>query len=82
MRNLHDSHQEDDMPDLGGWADKAKDLAKEHPDQVDQNLEKAGDFADDRTGNKYTEQIDKGEDSAQQYLTGQRDQEQSNPDNS
>jgi hypothetical protein len=55
MRNLHDSHQEDDMPDLGGWADKAKDLAKEHPDQVDQNLEKAGDFADDRTGNKYTE---------------------------
>jgi hypothetical protein len=70
------------MPDLGGWADKAKDLAQDHPDQVDQGLDKAGDFADDRTGNKYTEQIDKGEDSAQQYLTGQPDQEQSGQEQS
>ncbi len=49
-----------------GFMDKAKDFANDHDQQVDQGLEKAGDQIDDRTGNKYSWQIDKGVDQAQQ----------------
>lgn len=35
----------------GGMADKAKDLAQEHGDKI-------GDFVDEKTGGKYSEQID------------------------
>ena len=44
-----------------GIFDKAKDAIGDHPDQVDQGISKAGDLADDKTGNKYTEKIDQGE---------------------
>jgi len=36
--------------DLGGLADKAKDLAEQHADQVDDALDKAGELAKDRFG--------------------------------
>ena len=49
-----------------GFMDKAKDFAADHDEKVDQGLEKAGDQIDDRTGNKYSSQIDKGVDQAQQ----------------
>jgi hypothetical protein len=42
--------------------DKAEDEARQHPDQADKGIEKAGQFADDKTGGKHGEQIDKGED--------------------
>lgn len=48
--------------------DKAEDLAKEHPDQVDEGLEKAGDFANEKTGGKFEDQIDKGEDFARDRM--------------
>ena len=48
------------------FLDKAKDFADDHDKQVDQGLEKAGDQIDDRTGNKYSEQIDKGVEAAQE----------------
>ena len=54
------------------FLDKAKDLANDHDEQVDQGLDKAGDQIDERTGNKYSSQIDKGVDQAQ-TRTGQRD---------
>ncbi|GIJ43148.1 kanamycin biosynthetic protein [Virgisporangium aliadipatigenens] len=44
----------------------AKDFADKHDEQVDQGIDKAGDQIDQRTGSKYTEHIDKGEDIAQQ----------------
>jgi MT0933-like antitoxin protein len=47
------------------FADKAKDFADKHDEQVDKGLQKAGDQIDDRTGNKYSDQIDKGTDEAQ-----------------
>jgi hypothetical protein len=47
------------------FLDKAKDLVDKHDDKVDQALERAGDEADRRTGNKYGEHIDKGVDEAQ-----------------
>ena len=41
------------MADLGGMADKAKDAAKDHPEQVDQAKDKVKDAV---TGNKDDEQ--------------------------
>jgi hypothetical protein len=57
---------------VNDFMDKAKNMADEHDDKVDQALGKVGDQADQRTGGKYTEQIDKGVDAAQQH-TGQGD---------
>jgi MT0933-like antitoxin protein len=56
-----------------GFADKAKDFADQHDEQVDQGLEKAGDQLDERTGGQHSEQIDKGVDQVQQH-TGEGDQ--------
>lgn len=52
---------------------KAKELAGGHEDQVDQGLDKAADYADDKTGGKYSDQIDSGKDKASEYLTGDQD---------
>jgi hypothetical protein len=53
-------------PTMGGFMDKAKEFADQHDEQVDQGMEKAGDFADEKTGGKYGEQIDRGVDGAQE----------------
>ncbi len=55
-----------------GFLDKAKDLLSKHDDEVDQALEKVGDQVDERTGNKYSEHIDKGVQAAQEH-TGEGD---------
>jgi MT0933-like antitoxin protein len=55
-----------------GFLDKAKDLLNEHDDKVDQALEKIGDQVDERTGNKYSEHIDKAVQAAQEH-TGDGD---------
>jgi hypothetical protein len=52
-----------------GIFDKAKDALGDHGDTVDKGIDRAGDMADDKTGGKYTEQIDRGEDMAGDYLT-------------
>ncbi|HEV7657470.1 MAG TPA: antitoxin [Mycobacteriales bacterium] len=51
---------------MGGFMDKAEDMADKHDEQVDQGLDKAGDVADQKTGGKHDELIDKGVDAAQQ----------------
>ena len=43
-----------------GIFDKAKDVLNQHPEKVDQALERAADIADQRTGGKHAEQIDQG----------------------
>jgi hypothetical protein len=48
------------------FMDKAKDFADEHDEQLDQGIEKAGDQVDKRTGDKYSSQVDKAVDQAQQ----------------
>ena len=62
------------MSELGDLAGKAEELAQEHPDQVKQGLEKAGQAADEKTGGQHTDQIDKAEQAAEQRLTGGSDQ--------
>ncbi|OWV09349.1 MULTISPECIES: antitoxin [Micromonospora] len=58
---------------MSDFMNKAKDFADKHDKQVDQGLDKAGDYADKRTGGRYDEQIDKGVDAAQ-ARTGEGDQ--------
>jgi len=47
------------------FMDKAKDLADQHDEKVDDALEKAGDQVDERTGSKHSSQIDKAVDQGQ-----------------
>jgi hypothetical protein len=48
--------------------DKARDALEGHEDQVTDGLDKVGDLVDDKTGNKYGDQIDKGVDLVQDGL--------------
>ena len=57
------------------FMDKAKDFADDHDEQVDQGLQKAGDQVDERTGDKYAKQVDRGVDEAQKR-TGEGDTQQ------
>ena len=55
---------------IGGFADKARELAEQHPEQVDQGIDKAGDAVDQRTGGQHAEQIDKAQDAVQDRIGG------------
>jgi len=48
--------------------DKAGDLVDEHGAKVDEGLDKAGEFADEKTGGKYGDKIDQGTDMARDQL--------------
>jgi MT0933-like antitoxin protein len=63
--------------DVGGWADKAKDAlnSEQGEERSDQALDKAEQFADQKTGDKYDNQIDKARDMADERI-GQTDPEQ------
>jgi hypothetical protein len=63
------------MPDFSEMADKAKDFAGSHDKQSDEALDKAADFANDRTGGGHESQIQSGEQKAENYL-GVEDQDQ------
>ncbi|KAA0941093.1 MULTISPECIES: antitoxin [Streptomyces] len=52
------------MGKLGDMANKAKEMAKGHPDQADKGVEGAERLVDERTGNKYDAQTDKAADAA------------------
>lgn len=62
---------------LGENMDKIKEMAGQHSDQVDTGLDKADEFVDEKTGNKYSDQIDKGRDELKNRLGQQPDQQQS-----
>lgn len=53
---------------IGDFADKAKDLASEHEDEVKEGIDKAADVADEKTEGKYSDQIDKGAEAAKDYV--------------
>ncbi|OYO02225.1 hypothetical protein CGZ96_02445 [Enemella evansiae] len=56
-----------------GIFDKAKDFASNNPDKADSAVDKAGDMLDQKTGGKYSSQVDKGQDFARgQYGGGQQ----------
>jgi hypothetical protein len=47
---------------------KAQDVLVQHPDKVEQGIDKVGDFADKTTRGKYSNQIAKGADLLKQRL--------------
>ena len=51
-----------------GIFDKAKDALSGQQDKIDAGVEKAGDMLDERTGSKYTEQVDQGQEMARDRL--------------
>ncbi|MGQ1838337.1 antitoxin [Kocuria turfanensis] len=62
---------------MGGFADKAKDFAEQHPDKVQQGVDRGGDAVDERTGRKYEDQVDQAQEKAGGFLgTGDQDQQQ------
>lgn len=52
--------------------DQAANLAGEHSDKVeglsDQGIEKAGDFADEKSGGKFSEHVDSAQEQADQRI--------------
>ncbi len=59
---------------LGDIVNKAKDLAADHPDQVDQGIDKVGDAVDERTGGQHASQVDKAQDAVRERLHGADEQ--------
>jgi antitoxin protein of toxin-antitoxin system len=51
-----------------GIFDKAKDALSGQEDKIDAGVEKAGDMVDERTEGKYGEQVDRGQDLANEKL--------------
>ena len=55
---------------IGDMVNKAKDLAADHPDQVQQGIDKAGDAVDQRTGGQHADKVDKAQDAVRDRLAG------------
>ena len=56
--------------DIGGFRDKAKEFldSEQGEQRSDQALDKAEQFADEKTGGTYDHQIDKGRDLADEHI--------------
>lgn len=53
---------------LSDWFKKAKGMAAENKDAVKDGIENAGDFVDEKTGDKYAEHVDKGQEAASEFI--------------
>lgn len=61
------------------WAEKAEDLAKKHPKQADQLLDRVEDEIEERTGHKFDQQVEQGVDAVQNRYGGDAEQEGRRP---
>ncbi|MFI9101915.1 antitoxin [Streptomyces fildesensis] len=52
--------------------DKIKGMLKGHEDQAKQGVEKAGDFVDQKTQNKYSGQVDTAQEKLNEQIGGTR----------
>ena len=57
--------------DIGDLGDKAKDLIEDHAGQVDDGVDKVADLIDDKTGGKFSDQIDSAADKLKDLLPGE-----------
>jgi len=51
-----------------GFLDKAKDLLGQHEEKVEGALDKVADVVDEKTGGKYADKIDQGQDAAKGFI--------------
>ena len=58
IKNAFDGDDSNDS-DL---VNKAKDAANTHDERIDAGVDQAGDFVDDKTGDKYQGHVDRGQD--------------------
>ncbi len=56
------------MDSVKGLVDKGQELAAEHSDKVQEVIDKAADLADEKTGGKYSEHIDKAAEAAKKVV--------------
>jgi hypothetical protein len=65
---------------MDGMFDKAKEKIQEfagnNPDKVGQGVDKAAQFADEKTGGKHSDQINQGADKLKERFNGGGDQQQ------
>jgi hypothetical protein len=61
-----------------GFMDKVKGMFGQHADKAEGGIDKAGDVIDDKTGDKYADHVDKGQDAAKDAL-GKLDDEGRTP---
>ncbi|MEU3469026.1 antitoxin [Streptomyces sp. NPDC006687] len=52
--------------------DKLKAMLGQHPDQAKQGVERGGDMIDKRTGGKYADKVDMGQEKANEYIDRDR----------
>lgn len=50
-----------------GLFDKAKDLAEQNKDKIADGVDKATDIADDKTGGKYSDHLEKVDEAAEKF---------------
>ncbi len=66
-----------------GIFDKAKDMLGDNQESVDQGIDQAADFVDEKTGGQHAEQIDQGadfvKDQAGNFLGGDKQDEPEQP---
>ncbi|MFR9750871.1 antitoxin [Nocardia sp. 004] len=53
---------------LKGLVDKGRDTAAKNSDKINDALDKAGDFVDQRTQGKYSDKITKGKEAAKKLI--------------
>jgi MT0933-like antitoxin protein len=58
------------MDTIKGWFGMAEKQAAAHEEQVTAGIDKTADVADDKTGGKYSDQIDQGAEQATDFVEG------------
>lgn len=56
------------MPDFGAMIGKAKEKLSQNSDKVDEGMDKAKDFINEKTGDKYSDKLDQGQEKISDYL--------------
>ncbi|MFO7299334.1 MAG: antitoxin [Actinomycetes bacterium] len=53
---------------IGDLFKKARKAAADNKEALEQGVEKVGDFIDDKTGGRFAEHVDKGEEAAKDFI--------------
>jgi len=60
---------------LGGFIDKAKDVVSDNEEAVEGGIDQVADVVDDKTGGKYSDQVDQGAEAAKNFVDDLGDNE-------
>ena len=55
---------------ISDFIDKAKAMMSGNKDKMKDGVEKAADMVDEKTGGKFSDQVDKGEEAAKDFVEG------------